>query len=120
MNELTITELEKRWESALAVTQAAVVRNPGAYRQLKSLAGHIVGKPLDISEYRPTAEKLSGLLKTMDPDGQGSIFYYFNDRISPSSIWHVSLLRMECKDLLDHLRAFDDWRKNRCHLKILK
>ena len=120
MNEPTLAELEKRWEQVLSETRTAVVRDPGVYRQLKTLAGHIIWEPLDISDYLPTAQKLAALLKTLDPDCRGSIFGYFSDRISPSSIWHVSLLRMECKDLLDHLKAFDDWRKSRCKIRRVK
>jgi hypothetical protein len=119
-NPLTIAELEKRWHKVLALTRTAVVRNPGVYRQLKLLAADIAANPLDIREYLPAAEKLSGLLKAMDPDSRGSIFFLFSDRIAPRSIWQVPLLRVECKDLLDHLKVFDEWRINTCHLKIMK
>ena len=52
MNERpTLRELEKRWENVLTLTKSAVVRHPGVYRQLKSLAGDIVGNPLDIKPY---------------------------------------------------------------------
>ena len=118
--EPTISDLKKRWENVLAITQDAVMKNPGNYRELKSLAGTIVSKPLDIKEYKPTAEKLARLLKSMDPNGTGSIFYHFSDRILPTSIWQVPLLRVECKDLLDHLQAFDNWRMERHGLKIIK
>ena len=56
----------------------------------------------------------------MDPDGPGSIFGYFGERISPENIWQVPLLRMECKDLLTHLDVFDQWRINNCRLRIVK
>ncbi len=56
----------------------------------------------------------------MDPCGHGSIFGIFSDRISPSSIWHVKMLRMECKDLLAHLNAFDEWRRKKNHLRMVK
>ena len=118
-NQLTIAELEKRWETVLLRTKTAVVRHPAAYCQLKSLAADIVCKPLDIKEYLPTVKKLASLLKSMDPDGRGSIFCLFNDRIVPRSIWQVSLLRMECKDLLAHLKAFDEWRIGTRHLKVV-
>jgi hypothetical protein len=119
-NQLTITELERRWQAVLDLTRTAVSRNPGVYRQLKSLAADIANNPLDIREYLPTAEKLACLLKILDPEGRGSIFYLFSDRITPRSIWQVSLLRMECKDLLAHLKAFDKWRIDTSHLKIMK
>ena len=119
-NQLTIADLEKRWQKALVLTRTAVAREPGVYRQLKSLAAEIAANPLDIKEYLPTAEKLSGLLTTMDPEGQGSIFYLFSDRIAPRSIWQVPLLRMECKDLLAHLKVFDEWRISTSHLKVVQ
>ena len=120
MNELSIGELEKRWENVLSVTRTAVDRHPSVYRQLKSLAVDIVAKPIDISDYLATAQKLAGLLEIMDPEGRGSIFGHFSQRISPASIWQVSLLRMECKDLLAYLKAFDQWRMDTCHLSLVK
>ena len=119
-DRLTVAELEKRWQKALAVTQTAVARHPRLYRELKSLAADVVAKPLDIRQYRPTVDKLRGLLDQLDPDGRGSIFYFFNTRICPSSIWDVCWLRMECTDLLAHLKVFDQWRLQSCGLKVVK
>ena len=117
---LTVADLEARWENVLTVTNTVVTKYPGVYRELKSLTGYIVDNPLDIKEYLPTAEKIVNLLKTLDPNGRGSIFNFFHDRISPSSIWQVSQLRLECQDLLDHLKVFDAWRLKNCKLKIVK
>ena len=117
---VTIEELERRWATALSATRKAVVRHPAEYRQIKFMATEIVGKTIDINEYLPTAEKLARLLKTMDPYGRGSIFSIFNRRITPSSIWQVPLLRVECKDLLAYLKAFDHWRLSVKSLKIIK
>ena len=119
-DNLTINDLVKRWEDALAHTQDAVRKNPENYRKVKSLAGAIVSKPIDINEYMPTAEKLANLLKAMDPSGKGSIFFHFSDRILPNSIWQVPLLRVECKDLLEHLDAFDTWRMETHCIKVIK
>jgi hypothetical protein len=119
-HRLTVTELEQRWENALITTQSVVSKRPGIYSELKSLAGDVVFKPLDIKEYLPTAEKLVELLEKLDPNGRGSIFHYFHDRILPSSIWDVCWLRMECQDLLAHLKAFDKWRVENSPLKIVK
>jgi hypothetical protein len=116
----TLRELEKRWENVLILTRSAVVRHPDVYRQLKSLAGDIVCKPLDIKEYLPTAERLAGLLRIMDPEESGTIFHFFRIRISPSDIWQVPLLRVECRDLLAHLEAFDQWRVQTSNLKVVK
>jgi hypothetical protein len=117
---LTVKELEARWETALAATRAAVARHPRTYRKLKAQAARIVDDPIDINDYFPTVENLVDQLKAMDPGGRGSIFDIFNARISPSSIWQVKLLRVECKDLLAHLHAFDEWRRNQHHLRRVK
>ena len=77
----TLKELEKRWDNVLILTKSAVVRHPGVYRQLKALAGNVVDKPLDIKEYLPTAERLAGLLQTMDPEDGGTIFHFFRSEI---------------------------------------
>ena len=119
-DRLTIEELEQRWERTLLITQTAVIKQPCVYRKLKSLAVDIITKPLDINEYLPTANKLVELLKKLDSNGKGSIFYFFNDRIAPSNIWDVTWLRLECKDLLAHLKAFDEWRLKNCGLRVVK
>ena len=71
MNEtLTITELERRWKKTLAATEKAVSRHPEVYREIKLLVGDIVTKTLDINDYPFTAEKLGGLLRTMEEGGE--------------------------------------------------
>ncbi len=117
---LTVEELEARWEKVLTATRAAAAEHPRTYRELKAQAAQIVENPIDINDYFPTVEKLVGRLKAMDPGGHGSIFNIFNTRISPSSIWQVRTLRMECKDLLAHLNAFDEWRRSQHHLRMVK
>lgn len=119
-DNLTINELEKRWENVLMATQKAINNNPGVYHKLKSLAAEIVVNTLDIKDYLPTAKTLAELLKTMDQNGQESIFDLFSDRVVPSNIWKVTLLRVECQDLLDHLKAFDNWRIKNHRLQIIK
>ena len=121
MNEkLTVGQLEQRWQTALHQTRMAVCRHPRAYRELKSLARNIIANPLDIEDYLPAVEKLVELLKRLDPGGQGSIFAHFNRRIAPSGIWDVPWLRMECRDLLAHLKAFEQWRIQCCRLKLVE
>ena len=117
---LTVEELKQRWKHALSMTRTAVIQNPADYRELKSLANDIVARPVDINDYLPAAKKLVALLKRMDPSGKGTIFHFFNDRIAPSTVWDVCWLRLECKDLLAHLEAFDAWRLKSCQLKIVK
>jgi hypothetical protein len=117
---LTLEELEARWEKALKATWMAASKHPRTYRELKAKAADILDHPIDINDYFPTVEKLVHRLKILDSEGQGSIFQIFNARISPSSIWHVRMLRMECRDLLAHLKAFDEWRRNQHHLRIVK
>ena len=117
---VTIEELKARWDHALAMTLRAVSRRPDAYRELKKLAGDAVCAPLDIGEYIPVAKRLVMLLETLDPQGTGSIFHLFAPRISPSSIWHMKHLRVECRDMLAHLGEFEEWRKTRHRLRIVK
>jgi hypothetical protein len=119
-NRLTLEELESRWEKALVSTLTAVSAHPGAYRELKALAADILETPIDINDYFPTVETIVRLLEVLDPCGRGSIFQIFRTRISPSSIWHVKMLRMECRDLLAHLNAFDQWRRGKHHLQMVK
>jgi len=121
MNEkLTISELERRWEKTLAATEKAVNRNPEVYREIKLFVGDIVTKTLDISDYPFTAEKLGSLLRTLAEGSEKNIFYFFCDRISPSSISKLKLLRLECLDLLEQFKAFDVWRRKTHGLKLLK
>jgi hypothetical protein len=117
---LTLTELESRWETALTATRTAATRHYRAYRELKILAAEIVATPLDINDYFPAVEKLIGLLDQLDPCGRGSIFHIFKSRLSPSNLWQVRLLRMECRDLLAYLEAFETWRRASHHLRRVK
>ncbi|BBO80692.1 hypothetical protein [Desulfosarcina ovata] len=117
---LTRTELESRWENAMTATRATATSHPGTYRLLKTLAADIVTHPVDIDDYFPTVENLLDLLKRLDPVGRGSIFHIFSQRITPTSIWQVRMLRMECKDLLAHLDAFDQWRRDQHRLWRVK
>lgn len=119
-DRLTVSDLQQRWEHALNETKTAVSRHPTAYLELKTLAAEIVRTPLDIGEYLPTAKKLAALIHTLDPGGRGSIFFHFTDGIAPSSVWQVAQLRLACKDLLNHLDAFDRWRRDACRLRVLK
>lgn len=119
-DRLTVSELEERWNHALVMTSSAVTKHPDVYRKLKSLAGEIVSNPLDIGDYLQTTQTLVGFLKELDPNDRGSIFSIFNDRITPSSIWDANWLRLECKDLLAHLNAFDEWRLKTCGLRVVR
>lgn len=120
MNDrLSVAELQQRWAQALAATSKAVCAHPEVYGKIKSISEKIVGEPLDISQYFPMVEKLTDLLRTMDSCG-GSIFHLFISRFSPTTIWQVRLLRLECKDLLVHLQAFEEWRRRSRRLRIVK
>jgi hypothetical protein len=117
---MTVAELESRLEKAMAATRTAVTSHARAYRQLKDLAAEIIASPLDINDYFPTVDRLVGLLNELDPCGRDSIFAIFKSQVSPSSIWHVRMLRMECRDLLAYLHAFDEWRRAKHRLKRVK
>ena len=118
--KLTPGELNSRWERVLAETDRSVKNNPGIYRELKSLAGDVARNPLDITDYLPTAKKFIRLLTILDPRGRGTIFHLVQGNFSPTSVWHAKFLRMECLDLLDHLKAFDQWRLRKSRLRIIK
>ncbi len=118
--KITAQELKNRWERVLAETETSVQTHPVAYRKLKSLAEDVAGNPLDINDYLPTAEKLIHLLKVLDPGGKNTIFHLFQRNFSPSSVWQVKFMRMECLNLLDHLHAFDQWRLRKSRLRIVK
>lgn len=118
--QLTVSELKNRWKDALRATRHSATKHPCTYRELKSLAAYVVNNRIDIDAYFPTVEKLLSHMQRLDPAGRGSIFHIFSQRIKPTSIWQVRLLRMECRDLLAHLEAYDKWRRNRHHLKIVQ
>lgn len=121
MNErLTVSELESRWKKALAATGNAAGNHPRTYRALKSLAVRIVDAPIDINDYFSTVERLLDHLHRLDPCGRGTIFHIFSDRIAPTSIWQVRQLRMECRDMLVHLNAFEKWRRQKHRLRRIK
>lgn len=119
-SRLTVKELEVRWEKVLTATRNAAAQHPLTYRDLKAQAADIIVHPIDIGDYFSTVDNLVTRLKTLDPGGTGSIFDIFSARISPSSIWHVKMLRMECADLLSHLNAFDEWRRKKHRLRMVK
>ena len=121
MNEkLSVQELERRWEDALRCTEKAVTSHPDVYREIKRLVADIIAKPLDIRDYPATAERLVALLKTAGRHAQGSIFHFYGDRVSPSCICNLKFLRLECRDLLSHLEAFDEWRNKKSRLRVVK
>jgi hypothetical protein len=121
MNEkLSVEELEGRWENALLSTDKAVVAHLPVYREIKKLAADIITKPLDIEDYPATAERLASLLQTIGRHAQGSIFHFYGDRVSPSCICNLKFLRLECRDLLSHLEAFEEWRSKKSRLRVVK
>lgn len=119
-SHLTVRELQARWKKTLTATRIAASMHPRIYRDLKAQAAEIIENPIDINDYFPKVEKLVDQLKAMDPCGRGSIFDIFSARISPSSIWHIKMLRVECRDLLSHLYAFDEWRRSQHQLRVVK
>ena len=117
---LTVKDLQDRWEEALSITEELVGRDPGVYSQLKGLLKDIVTQTVDICDYEDTAEQLDRLIKGIDNCSRRSIFYFFCDRFLPCSISKMRLFRIECRDLLDQLNTFENWRKDKHHLIVLK
>ena len=118
--QLTVSELESRWRKALTATRAAVGNHPRTYRELKSLAARIVDTPIDINDYFSTVDRLLDHPQRLDPCGRDTIFHIFSDRITPTSVWQVRQLRMECQDMLAHLDAFEQWRRRQHNLRRIK
>ncbi len=118
--QLTLSELETRWKNTLQATRLSTMRHPCDYRALKSLATDVVNTPVDIDSYFSTVEKLLNHLQRLDPAGRGSLFDIFSQRIRPENIWQVRLLRMECRDLLAHIDAFEQWRRKQHRLRRVK
>ena len=119
-DQLTQSDLETKWQDTLQATRLSTINHPCTYRELKTLADHVVNDTIDIDAYFPTVEKLLSHMQRLDSIGRGSIFHIFSQRITPTSIWQVRSLRMECRDLLAHLLAFEQWRRQQHHLKIIK
>jgi hypothetical protein len=117
---ITLEELQNRWEKTLAATDELVIQYPQYYHQIKDLLTEIVTKTIDISDYEDIAENLGRLIRKLDDASNQSIFYYFYDRFFPCSINKLKLLRVECWDLLEQLKAFDYWRRETHQLTILK
>jgi len=117
---LTVEELEARWKETLEATRRAAAADPAAYRRLKTQATQVLENPVDINDYFPTVDQLIACLKSLDPCGRGSIFDFFCKRLSPDDIWQVRDLRLECRDMLAHLDAFDRWKRERIHLRRVK
>ncbi|MFH1155986.1 MAG: hypothetical protein V1793_19440 [Pseudomonadota bacterium] len=117
---ITPLDLEKRWQAMLSASAAAVNRHPRVYRELQALVRQVLSGPLDVDAYFPTAETLVDLLSSLDPQGAGTIFHAFKERMSPSDIWHVRLLRVECMDLLDYLETLNEWRRTSHGLRVLE
>ena len=121
MNEtLSIGDLEKRWEESLTATEAVVIKHPEDYREIKLLIREVVTKTLDIGDYLPTAERIGALLQRMNTTTANSIFHFFREQFSPTSIGRLKLFRFECMDLYEQLKAFDAWRLKHHHLEIIK
>jgi len=121
MNEtLSIVDLENRWEKSLMATEALVVQYPETYREIKSLVKEVVTRTLDIGDYLPTAERLVSLMQEMDAVTADSIFHFFREQFSPTSIGKLKLFRFECMDLYELMKAFDAWRLKSHHLEVIK
>jgi hypothetical protein len=116
----TLTQLVSRWNRTLEATGSAVMTHPTAYRDLKRQLRKTIAGRIDINDYFSTVERFTDLLEKLDPGGRDTIFHYFRSRIAPTSIWDVKLLRMECRDLMNHLEVFDQWRRERHHLRVVK
>jgi hypothetical protein len=81
------------------------------------MLGEVCENSIEIDAYFDTASRLSSLLKTM---GSGTVFYnYFYENIDPCQSGNARFFRMLCRDLREQLRALNQWRKHRRHLRLI-
>ncbi|MBF0225776.1 MAG: hypothetical protein HQK76_10005 [Desulfobacterales bacterium] len=115
---LTVDELLKKRIESFFITEKAVLQYSKEYREIKCLLRRIVFEVVDISEYYPLSNELINLFDAM---GEGTIFYnYFYKNIDPSQSGDARFLRAECRDLLNQIEEFDEWRLKNRNIRILK
>lgn len=120
MNTLTFEQLQQQHQRALTLSEQAVRKRPEAYRQVKSLIHQIVNEPVDVGEYFHLARTLTDLLNHLGSCQPGSIFEYYQPNIDPLKQGQARYFRMECCDLLEQLQNFEQWRKARRPLKLIR
>ncbi len=119
MEQLTIEELQRRRQQALAGAERAVFGNRSAYRELKKRIHAVNANPIDVSEYYRTAIRLGYLLEEID-GGRGTIFAHYRDRIDPRRCGMPLYFRFECRDLADQITDLDTrLAEHRC-LRVVK
>ena len=119
MERLTVEELERRHQCALACAGRAVVKKRAAYLELKKLVRAINSKPLDVSEYHSTARRLGLLLAEID-QGAATIFAHFKNQIDPLERGTALHFRFECLDLAEQIDGLEKWQAARQHLRRVK
>lgn len=120
MDTLTFEQLKQQHLRALALSEQAVRRKPDAYRQIKTLVHQVVNEPVDVGEYYHLARTLSGLLEALGGGQPGSIFEYYRNNIDPRKLGQARYFRMECRDMLEQLSNFEQWRKDNRRLTIIR
>ncbi len=116
----SIAQLNRQWENMLEDSDRAVTDHYSEYRRLKKLSRKIISQPVDIADYISTRDRLVELLTALDPFEKGTIFLHFRNRLSPGDIWLTRMLRVECTDLLAHLKVLDQWRMAKRSMRIIK
>jgi len=116
----TMQDLERRRSEALKTSELAVLQHPEIYREVRKLTTYILHNTVDIGEYFPVACKLANLLKTMSHAGKGTIFASFYKSIDPKQCGEARYLRFECRDLMEHFRDLEEWRRNTRCLRVVK
>jgi len=123
MNETpaqTIEDLKKKRLESLMLSEKAVVANPEAYREIKTLVNTVVFKTVDVGNYFTTTSRLAKLLEKMTRVGSGTIFNYFFENIDPKQYGEARYFRAMCLDLLEQINELDKWRADKRRLIVLK
>jgi hypothetical protein len=113
----TLDELKRRWERCLFVSDAAVCRSPQTYARIRGLARHVLTHPVDIDDYAGLARRMSRLIEQMGCDTL--FFHYYHDHIDPLKFGRAQYFRPICRDLLDRLDWFAQWRASRRRLRVV-
>jgi hypothetical protein len=120
MHPLTLEELKQKREENLLGSERAIRHQCDAYRELKKLVNDINTGPLDVADYYRSASRLGFLLSELSACSSHTIFHYFAEQIDPGKVSDVRYFRLECMDLAQQIRDFDQWRTQRHRLKRIK
>lgn len=115
-----VQELKARWDEALSRADAAVLRHPDAYADLKKLLDRVNRSPVDVSEYHRLACRLTELIETLREGGRWTVFDYFVEGIDPNKEGCARYFRFLCTDLQQRIDDLDTFRRARRGLSLVR